>query len=66
MGKEQTAKALARVARQLHADKTERDRLIVQMRSEGGTLREIAEVAGVTHAGVQRIVVRVGAAAHDE
>lgn len=40
----------------------ERNRLIVQMREEGATLREIAEAASMTHAGVSKIVTRLSPA----
>lgn len=64
MGREQTARALARIALRLHADKIERDRLIVQMSAEGASSRQIAEVAGMTHAGVA-LVLRRAASGED-
>ena len=53
---ETTARALSRVARRLYDAKAERDRLIVQASAEGASSREIAEVAGITHAGVQKVL----------
>lgn len=36
----------------------ERNALIVQARTEGSTLREIASAAGMTHVGVKRLLDR--------
>jgi DNA-directed RNA polymerase specialized sigma subunit len=36
----------------------ERDRLIVELHRQGASLRAIGEVAGMSHAGVQRVLDR--------
>lgn len=36
----------------------ERDQLVVRARDEGGSLREIAELLGITHAAVRKIADR--------
>lgn len=53
-----TAAKLRRAAAKIDRWTDERDRLIVQARAEGGTSREIAEMVGLTHAGVLKIVQR--------
>lgn len=50
---------LARVAALLHDLTVERDALVVELRERGMTLRAIAPIAGLTHAGVLRLVERV-------
>ena len=52
---EPTTKALRTAARNVEKWTTERDRLIVEARQQGGTLREIGELVGLTHAGVKWI-----------
>lgn len=53
-----TAEKLRRAAGKIGTWTDKRDALIVQARSEGGTLREIAEMAGLTHPGVAKILER--------
>lgn len=50
------ARALARLAARLAADTEERNRLIVEAREGGASLREIAEHAGITHVAVLKII----------
>lgn len=38
------------------ADRTERDRLIIEAHQAGATLREIAAAAGITHVAVHKII----------
>lgn len=52
------AEKLRRAAGRIERATADRDRLIVQARAEGGTSREIAEMVGLTHAGVLKIVQR--------
>lgn len=53
-----TAEKLRRAAGKIDTWTDKRDALVVQARAEGGTLREIAEMAGLTHAGIARILER--------
>lgn len=55
----ETERALRRVARKLAEAQQERDRLIRQAIAEGGSLRQVADAAGLTHPGVKKIVERV-------
>lgn len=54
------AERLRRAAGKLDHWTQERDRLIREARAQGGTAREIAEMVGLTHAGVLKIVKRDG------
>lgn len=49
---------LREVASSLENLKVERDQLVVQLRKEGGSLREIAEILGLTHPAVLKILAR--------
>ena len=52
------AARLPEVADDLRELTEQRDRLVVEARSDGLSLRAIAELAGISHAGVQRILDR--------
>jgi hypothetical protein len=52
------ARKLAAVAAAAVKSTAERDRLIVEAYQAGGSLREIARLAGLSHPGVLRIVRR--------
>jgi hypothetical protein len=52
------ARRLAAVVRRLTELEDERNQLILQARSEGATLREIAEKAGMTHVGIKKLIGR--------
>ena len=54
-----TARALLRATERMAAARAERDRLIVQMSAEGASSRQIAECAGMTHAGVALVLQRM-------
>lgn len=51
----QLARQLRRAAKKLEQDRAERDRLIVHALEQGGTLREVAELVGLTGPGVMKI-----------
>ena len=51
----QLARQLRRAASKLEDARAERDRLVVQALAEGGTLREVAELVGLTGPGVMKI-----------
>lgn len=53
------AEKLRRAAGKVETWTQERDRLIHQARQEGGSAREIAEMVGLSHAGVLKIEARV-------
>lgn len=53
------AERLRRAAGKVERWSDERDRLIHQARQEGGSAREIAEMVGLSHAGVLKIETRV-------
>ena len=53
-----TAEKLRRAAGKIATWTDKRDALIVQARHEGGTLREIGEMVGFTHAGIAKILER--------
>lgn len=59
-----TGRRLRRAARQLATAIARRDDLIVVMRSEGASLRDIAEAAKLTHTGVRRILKAAGQHSH--
>lgn len=50
------ASRLKRLSTRLAADRTERDRLIVEAHAAGASLREIEKVAGITYGGVLKII----------
>lgn len=52
------ARRLRRAARQIEQATDERDRLILEAVAAGGSLREVAALVGLTHAGVKDIVRR--------
>lgn len=52
---EPTRKALRTAGRKVAQWTTERDRLIRQAVEEGGTLREVGELAGISHTAVKFI-----------
>jgi exonuclease VII small subunit len=49
---------LERVVRRLDRDTARRDELIRELHAGGASLRKIAEHAGITHAGVKRVIER--------
>lgn len=51
-------RALRTAGRKAQEWTAERDRLIREARSQGGTLREIAELVGLTHTAVKLIETR--------
>lgn len=53
-----TAPQLALWAQKARKATERRDDLIRQMRAEGATLRAIAEVAGLTHTAIAKILAR--------
>jgi hypothetical protein len=53
-----TAQQLASQAKKAREATLRRDELIRQMRAEGSTLRAIAEVAGLTHTAIVKILAR--------
>ena len=53
-----TAEQLEEIARRLAATRDRRDELVCQRHSEGASLRQIAEEAGLSHSGVKRILER--------
>lgn len=53
-----TAQLLASQARKAREAVSRRDQLICQMRSEGSTLRAIADACGLTHTAVAKILAR--------
>lgn len=53
------AERLRRAAGKVERWTDERDQLIHQARQEGGSAREIAEMVGLSHAGVLKIETRV-------
>lgn len=57
-GTSSTASQLASWARKAREATARRDTLIRDMRSEGASLRAIAEAAGLTHTAVAKIVAR--------
>lgn len=54
-----TAQELASQARKAREATARRDELICQMRAEGGSLRTIAFIAGLSHTAVKKILVRL-------
>ena len=54
----QMAKRLARAVEQDVEARRKRDEMIVRAAISGATLREIAEVVGLTHVGVKKIIDR--------
>lgn len=58
MSAQNTAQQLASQARKAKEAVGRRDQLIRQMRGEGSTLRAIAEVCGLTHTAVAKILKR--------
>lgn len=54
-----TAKELASQARKAREATTRRDELIRQMRAGGSSFRSIAEIAGLTHTAIVKIVARI-------
>ena len=52
------ARDLERAARRIREATHERDRLIVKARDAGGSLREIAELVGLSHPGVAKVLKR--------
>ncbi len=53
-----TSEQLSEVSRRLEALRERRDELVRQRRSEGASLRVIAEEAGLSHSGVVRVLER--------
>lgn len=49
------AQRLRKIADRMEADRAERDRLIVEALDAGGSLREVAELVGLTGPGVMKI-----------
>lgn len=52
------ARQIERAVKRIERDTEERDRLILLAYAQGASLREIAEVAGITHVGVKKLVGR--------
>jgi hypothetical protein len=52
------ARDIARWAKQVETARQKRDELIVQAHAEGGGMREIGRVAGLTHRAVIKIIER--------
>ena len=52
------ARRLRSVARRHRELERERDRLVVEARQAGGSLREVGELIGLTHAAVRKIEAR--------
>lgn len=52
------AVALQTAVREMLAARRKRDRLIIQCHADGASLREIAQLAGLSHAGVKKIIER--------
>lgn len=52
------ARRLAAVVRRLEDLGEERDQLILRAREEGASLREIADLAGMTHVGIKKLIGR--------
>lgn len=61
-----TGRRLRRAARQVGTAIARRDGLIVVMRIEGASLRDIAEVAMLTHTGVRRILKAAAQHSHGQ
>ena len=59
MTQDETLAAVKRYAADAHLLMSERDRSIVQARTQGATLRKIADAANLTPAGVAKIVARM-------
>lgn len=55
---EDAARELSRAAKQAQTWLTRRDRLIVRAIADGGGLREVARLVGLTHPAVAKIVAR--------
>lgn len=53
-----TARELSRAAKQLHSFTRRRDEYVLKARAEGGSLRDIAKLAGITHRAVAKIIER--------
>lgn len=53
------AEKLRRAAGKVDTWLDERDRLIYEARKSGGSLREIAEMVGMSHPGVMKVVTRM-------
>lgn len=54
------AERVATAATAITTARNERDRAIVAMRAGGATLAAIAEAAGMTEAGVHKVLARMG------
>lgn len=54
----QRARNLARYARQLESARNARDQEILAAATDGATLREIADVVGLSFAGVKHVIDR--------
>lgn len=52
------AKKLSRAAKKAQEGTAERDRLIVEARNAGSSLREVAELVDLSHTAVAKIVAR--------
>lgn len=59
-GFERLAQRLTEAAHRLERARTERDSLICELHDAGVGLRELGRIAGMTHAGVRRVLVREG------
>jgi DNA-directed RNA polymerase specialized sigma subunit len=57
-----TAKQLAKAGQKAAQATAERDRLIAEARAKGGTLREIADLVGLSHTAISKIEARHDAA----
>jgi len=54
-----TSQELAFQAKRAREATERRDSLILQLRAEGVSLRAIAEIAGLSHTAIKKIVVRL-------
>lgn len=52
------AKRLATVVRRLQELGDERDQLILEAREQGASLRDIADLAGMSHVGIKKLIGR--------
>lgn len=56
-----TARELSRAAKQVESFRQRRDALVVQAHAEGGGLREIGRLTGMTHRAIAKILERTDA-----
>lgn len=56
----QAKRNLAKVSQRIQDDLVERDRLILALRGKGLSLRELGELAGMSHVAVSKLLDRSG------